>query len=107
MTRSTATSQSRWSSLHQLHTHIHTHDWETAELVRFVCAFIPAFYSLGQSVLLHDCVSTVLPVQPLPPFLDGGLLQRRTRMTLPSPHVVVHADQGDQRPQFPSAWTIK
>lgn len=60
-------------------------------------------YSPGQSVLLHGFVSLVFPVHPLPPFDGGGLLHRRIRVMLPSPHVVVHADQGDQRPQFPSA----
>lgn len=58
--------------------------------------------SPGQSVLLHDLVSLALPVQPLPPLGGGGLLQRRTRVMLPLPHVVVHEDHGDQRPQFPS-----
>ena len=71
-----------------------------------VCVCIPrAVHSPGQSVLLQACVSPALPVHPLPPFCAGGLLQRRTRVMLPAPHVVVHADQGDQRPQFPSART--
>lgn len=79
--------------------------WASCAAVQFVYAFMPALYSLGQSVLLQGCVSMALPVHPLPPFFGGGLLQRRTRVTLPSPHVVVHADQGDHRPQFPSEWT--
>lgn len=72
--------------------------------VQFACAFA-LVYSLGHSVLLQDCASLELPKHPLPPLCGGGLLHRRTRVMSPSPHVVVHADQGDQRPQFPSART--
>lgn len=68
-----------------------------------LCGINVAVYSPGQSVLLQGCVSLTLPVHPLPLVCGGGLLQRRTLVMLPSPHVVVHADQGDQRPQFPSA----
>ncbi|TNN73904.1 hypothetical protein EYF80_015921 [Liparis tanakae] len=70
-----------------------------AEAVR-LAAFEAA--RTGQTVEARGCVSVALPVHPLPPFCGGGLLQRRSRVMLPAPHVVVHADQGDQRPQFPS-----
>ena len=59
-------------------------------------------YSLGQSVLLHGCVSLLLPWHSLPPLCGDGLLHRRTRVTLPAPHVVEHVDHGDQCPQPPS-----
>lgn len=81
-------------------------DWAQARCLTFsyttaqcVCARVT---SPGHSVLLHIWVSLAPPTHPLPPFCGGGLLQRRSRAILPSPHVVVHADQGDQRPQFPS-----
>lgn len=80
----------------------HLHVSLLSTTAQSVCAF-GLVYSLGQSVLLQGDVSLALPVHPLPPFCGGGLLQRRTRVILPSPHVVVQADQGDQRPQFPSA----
>lgn len=51
---------------------------------------------------MHDLASRAAPLQPLPPLAGGGLLQRRTRVTLPSPQVVVQDDHGDQRPQLPS-----
>lgn len=66
-------------------------------------AKIMYLYSPGHTVLLHGFVSLAFPLHPLPPFDCGGLLHNRTRVTSPSPHVVVHADQGDQWPQFPSA----
>lgn len=106
-TLSTVTIQSRLSILQQLHTTHTTYHLsirQSSTTVQFVCASV-LLYSLGQSVLLQDCVSLALPGHPLPPFCGGGLLHRRTRVIFPSPHVVVHADQGDQRPQFPSART--
>lgn len=81
--------------------------WASCATVQFIYPFVPDSYSLGQGLLLQDCVSMALPMHPLPPFLGGGLLQRRTRVMLPPPHVVVHADQGDQRPQFPPVWTTQ
>lgn len=100
MTLSTVTTQSKLSSLQQLHKNATVSHLKTS--VQFICA---CMYLLGQSVLLQGCVSIASPMHPLPFFCGGGLLHRRTRVTLPSPHVVVHADQGDQRPQFPSART--
>lgn len=70
-----------------------------------VHSFLEHVYSLGQSVLLHGWVSLALPAHPFAPLAGGGLLHRRTRVMSPSPHVVVHADQGDQSPQFPSLRT--
>ncbi|KAG7257238.1 hypothetical protein CRUP_017264 [Coryphaenoides rupestris] len=48
------------------------------------------------------CVSLGGPGHPRPPRWGGGWLQRRTRVTLPSPHVVVHVDHGDHIPQSPN-----
>lgn len=99
------TIQSRPSSLQQLHRNASfTFEPLLMRMSAFKCAAVHS-YLLGQSVLLQGCVSMALPVHPLPPFCGGGLLHRRTRVMFPSPHVVVHADQGDQRPQFPSART--
>lgn len=67
------------------------------------CVLNVLLFLLGQSVFLQGWVSMATPLHALPPFWGGGLLHSRTLVMLPSPHVVVHADQGDQKPQFPPA----
>ena len=61
----------------------------------------------GQSVLLHDIDSTASPAHSFPSLSGVGLLQRRTRVTLPSPQVVEHSDQFPQFPHSPLTITIQ
>lgn len=99
-TLSTWPIQTSSSSLQQLQTHT---SHVGAAQSQSVMADVLSLYSLGQSVLSQGCVSMAFPVHPLPHLCGGGLLHRRMRVMLLRPHVVGHADQGDQSPQFPSA----
>lgn len=51
---------------------------------------------LGHGTPWQALVSRPLPLQFLPPIWGTGELQRRMRVTLPTPQVTEHDDQGDQ-----------
>lgn len=52
--------------------------------------------SIGHGARWQALVSRPLPLQFLPPIWGTGELQRRMRVTLPTPQVTEHEDQGDQ-----------
>jgi len=54
---------------------------------------------------LQDCDPLELPTQSAPPFVGGGLLQRRVRDWVPPPQVALHVPHALHSPQFP-AWVL-
>lgn len=58
----------------------------------------------GQKLSPHELISNAAPIlsHPLPPCNGIGSEQFRKRLMAPPPHVVVHTDQADHGPKFPS-----
>ena len=57
--------------------------------------------SLGQGLRVHVCWSLLLPEQSLPPPEGAGLLQNRSLVLRPLPHVTEHDDQEFHEPHPP------